>query len=861
MTTFVDPFAEDIWAQTYKDHSDNTVNDTFKRVATAVASVEDTEELRQYWAAQFEDMLSDFKGTCGGRTYSNAGTEWSGTTLLNCFVSPRRKENIDSMDNIIQDLRNQVMTLKSEGGWGQDFSWLRPRGTFIEGIGVETPGAVKFMEMYDKSSEIVTAGSGRKSKNAKAKGKIRKGAMMGVIACWHPDVIEFVTAKQQAGRLTKFNISVNCTDEFMQRVIKIRQLEAEVAQAVVITGEALTAIDEQISALDKWDLIYPDTMHARYRPEWDGSIKNWLDKGLPVVVHNTVSVKWLWNLIMESTYNRAEPGVLFLDRANEYNPANYIETIVATNPCGEQTLAPGGVCCLGSLNLTQFVNADGTDLDYDRIAKYAKIMVRFLDNVNQYSSAPLPEYVDSMRNKRRVGVGILGWGSALFMIKTRFASAKANAIRDRLMQTIARSTYEASIDLAVEKGKFTYCDPEAHAKGKFINSIGLSDEYMAKVRTTGIRNSSLLSIQPTGNTGIFANVVSGGLEPIFMTEYIRTVIVSSAPDEIAAMTPKWYEGEWRETELFKAAKEGDEDILRGVFNGTVYKIDRNRGLLKEVPCIDYGVRYLQERGEWDPTADWAVTALSGLTAEDHLNDLVGFTRYIDSAASKTINLPFEYSYDDFQDIYIRAYQSGHIKGVTTYRSGTMTAVLSSKENETNGYDEEVILDHVKMNDSSEASMKTLKAEGVKFYVTVVWNETKTRPQALFVQTNHREKSVVTHDAVDHLIELATVKGIPQRFIDDVTHKMSQDNNTTKIARAISLLLRHGVLIKSIVAALDKVEQAYVGSFVFHIKKFLATFIKDGEKAVGMVCSNCGSTNIVYQEGCSICKDCSSSKCS
>lgn len=261
MTTFVDPFAEDIWAQTYKDHSDTTVNDTFKRVATAVASVEETEELRQYWAAQFEDMLSDFKGTCGGRTYSNAGTEWSGTTLLNCFVSPRRKENIDSMDNIIQDLRNQVMTLKSEGGWGQDFSWLRPRGTFIEGIGVETPGAVKFMEMYDKSSEIVTAGSGRKSKNAKAKGKIRKGAMMGVIACWHPDVIEFVTAKQQAGRLTKFNISVNCTDEFMQRVIKIRQLEAEAAQAVVITGEALSAIDEQISALDKWDLIYPDTMH------------------------------------------------------------------------------------------------------------------------------------------------------------------------------------------------------------------------------------------------------------------------------------------------------------------------------------------------------------------------------------------------------------------------------------------------------------------------------------------------------------------------------------------------------------------------------------------------------------------------
>lgn len=859
MTKFIDAFAEDVWAQTYKDHGDTTVDDTMRRVAKAMASVETTPALRDEWEYKYFDMLSDFKGTCGGRTYSNAGTEWNGTTLLNCFVSPRRAHNIDSMDNIVEDLRNQIMTLKSEGGWGQDFSWLRPRGAFIEGIGVETPGAVKFMEIYDKSSEIVTAGSGKKSSNAKAKGKIRKGAMMGVIACWHPDVIEFITAKQHAGRLTKFNISVNCTDKFMERVLKIRELEAKATTAAVITGEELTAIDEQLATLNKWDLIYPDTMHPDYRPSWDGDIEAWLAKGYPVEVYQTVSVKWLWNLIMESTYNRAEPGVLFLDRANDFNPAYYMEKIVATNPCGEQTLAPGGVCCLGSINLTQFVNDNGL-LDLTNIKKYVKYMVRFLDSVNEYSSAPLPEYIDSMKNKRRIGIGILGWGSALFMMKTRFASEKANNIRDALMSAIATAAYEASIDLAVEKGKFTYCDPVKHAEGKFVKSLGLSEEYMQKLRTTGIRNSSLLSIQPTGNTGIFANVVSGGLEPIFMPEYIRTVIVGQMPAEIADVTPKWYEGQWFETEMFKFDKEGDEQILKGTHNGVTYKIDKNRGLLKEVECVDFGVRYLKDLGEWDPTADWAVTALAGLTAEDHLSDLKGFTRYIDSAASKTINLPHDYSFDNFQDIYIDAYKTGHIKGVTTYRSGTMTAVLSSKESETNGYDEEVILDTVKMAESSEATVKTLKAEGRKWYMTVVWNESKSRPFALFVQTNHHEKTVTTHDAVELLLSLAVDKGIPAQFVSDVTKKIEGDSNATKIARVLSLLLRHGVAIKNIVATLDKVDNVFVGSFLFQIKKYLSTFIKDGAKVEGEKCQDCGSDAVVYQEGCKVCKTCGSSKC-
>lgn len=863
-TVFKDPFSQEVWASTYKDHNDNTVDDTMMRVAKYVASAEKDEELKTEWTQKFFDLLSGFKATAGGRIYANAGTEWGGTTMMNCFVSPRPSHHVDSLPGILQDVLNQTQTLKSEGGWGQNFSFIRPRGTFIAGIGVETPGAVKYMEIYDKTSDVITAGSGRKSDNKKAKGKIRKGAMMGVMDVWHPDIIEFITAKQQPGRLTKFNISVNCTDEFMQKVLKV----AELTKAGVSK--------EEIEETDKWDLRFPNVRHPQYDQLWQGDIKTWTHAGLPVVSYRTVSATWLWNLIMESTYNRAEPGVLFLDRANFFGPLNYLETIYATNPCGEQTLAPGGVCNLGSLNLTQFVcelpqyypydkDSSGNKLeptlgfDLVKIAQYTRYLVRMLDNINSLSNAPLPEYVESMRKKRRIGVGILGWGSALFMLKVRFGSDEAARLRDKIMSVISREAYMTSIDLAVEKGKFEFCIPQKHAEGPFVTSLDLPPMYMDKLRTFGIRNSSLLSVQPTGNTSIFANVVSGGLEPIFMPEYVRTVIVGDMPTEFEGLCPKWYEGEWYETALFKFAKEGDEQILKTTHNGIVYKIDKNRGLTKEVLCQDYGVRYLKERGEWDPKAEWAVTT-TNLKVEDHVSDLTGFARWVDSAMSKTVNVPNDYSFEKFKDIYLDAYNSQYVKGVTTYRSGTMTTVLAAKDETKADVEEEIIKEDVELPESAPSTMKTLKAEGKKWYLSVVYHESDKRPFALFVQTNAYEKNVVAEEAVEILISLARKKKIPKRHIDVVLQKIEKDNNVNKTARLLSFLLRHGVLIKNIVAALDKVESAYAGSFVFAVKKFLSTYVKDGEPVEDAKCQNCGSTTIVFQEGCSVCKSCGSSKC-
>lgn len=858
-TTFEDQFSEEIWDSTYKDHADKDVDDTMMRVAKGMASAEKPED-QQYWTDMFYEVLSGFQLTTGGRIYSNGGTEWGGTTMFNCFVAPNQPRDVDSLGSIIDNLKNQGKTLKSEGGWGENFSYLRPRGAFIHGIGVESPGAVKYMELFDVSSDIITSGSGIKSKNPKAKKKIRKGAMMGVIDVTHPDVIEFITAKQSAGRLAKFNISVNCTDAFMAKVVKLRELTTEINSRLE-QGIDAQELQIELEAVDTWNLEFPETTHEAYEEEWDGHLSNWLAKGYPVNIHKTVKVSYLWDLIAESTYNRAEPGILFLDRANKLSPSNYCETIKATNPCGEQMLPPAGICCLSSINVAACLNEDRTGFDLEKLRHITAVAVRFLDNVNSVSNTPLPEYDHARDHKRRIGVGVIGWGSALYLLKTRFGSDAANTIRDEMMKTIAQQAYMTSIELAEEKGMFTYCEPEKHAAGEFVARLDLPEEYMQKLRTTGIRNSSLLSVQPTGNTSIFANVLSGGLEPVFMHEYIRTVIVNHIPDELEGECPKWFEGEWRETNVFKFAKEGDEDILRGVGkSGTVYKIDVNRGLTKEVLCEDYGVRHMKRLGEWDATADWAATTLD-LSVEDHLTDLAGFTKYIDSSCSKTINIPNEYDFESFKNVYIDGYQTGTIKGITTYRSGTMTTVLSAKdESSAADSDEEIILDDVKLPESSPAEVKVLRAEGKKLYVTVSMLPDSNRPFALFVKSNYTETSLVADEAVTLLLDLAVSKGIPQVHIDDQVKKMNKDNNINKVARLVSLNLRHGVFIRNIVATLDKSENAIAGSFTFAIKKLLGNYVKDGEAATGVECQECGSDAVVFESGCYVCKQCGSSKC-
>lgn len=850
---FLDSFSEEIWRSTYKDYEDTDLESTFRRVAKTIASSEKTDELKKEWEEKFYDLLSDFKCLPGGRILSNAGTKWK-NTFINCFVSPRSKTGLDSIEGIMLNLKNQVLTLKSEGGWGENFSYIRPRGSFIHGIGVESPGSVKYMELFNKSSDVITSGSGKKSTRKDIKGKIRKGAQMAILDVWHPDIVEFIESKQKSGKLDKFNISVNCTNVFMEKLLKIQELiKAKAPQ-------------EDIDKENKWDLIFPDTTFHAYNNEWDGFIDQWIMKKYPIIVFDTVKVTDLWELIMMSTYNRNDPGVVFLDRAQEFYPANYQGRIVATNPCSEQMLESAGLCDLGSLNLTQFLNEDMTDFDYEKIKKYAKILTRFLDNVNDISLVPLQDYEKSMKNLRRIGCGVMGWGSSLYMLQVKFGSKQAENFRVKILENFSKAVYEESIDLAIEKGMFPKCNPEKHSQGIFIKNLSLSEKYMEKIRIFGIRNSSCLSIQPTGNTSIFANIVSGGLEPVFLPEYIRTVIVSTTPDHIKNLTPKWEEGEFFETEMFKFSKEGDDVLLRGVDKfGVVFKIDKNRGMTKEVLCMDYGVRNLKERNLWDEKADYAATSMS-LSVREHLDDFTDFCKYTDSACSKTINVSNNYPYEDFKELYCNAFKTGFIKGLTTYRAGTMSNVLAASTSTQEIKQENFNQNHApKRPKFLDCELHSLSIKGEKWLIVVgllygkpyeilgglsnkIEIPTKIK-NGILAKNGTKLKS-----SYDLILKVSD----EDFLIKDIVSVFDNVEYATH-TRLISLALRHGTPIKYIVEQLQKDNNCNIFDFSKVIARCLKKYIED-EKC-SLMCENCMEKALSYKEGCVVCNNCGVSKCS
>jgi ribonucleotide reductase alpha subunit len=390
----------------------------------------------------------------------------------NCFVDGFTGKNQDSIGGIMETLKRQAYILKSEGGYGFCADVIRPRGGYIEGIANETPGAVKWLDNWNTQSDVITAGSGKKTENKNGKQKIRKGAQMVTMSCWHPDIEEFITAKQTSGKLDKFNMSCLITDAFMDAVLNNKE----------------------------WNLIFPnfDEDKNYYNDNWDGNINKWIEAGRSVKVYKTFKdANELWDLIMKSTYNRNEPGVLFVDVMNRLNNLAYCEYISATNPCGEQILPIGGVCLLGNLNLTKFIKEDLSGWDYDKLKEVIPVAIRFMDNVNDLTYVPLEDQKNNLKNKRRIGLGFMGYGSALLIMKKRYGCPEALKMTDELMTFIANTAYQSSSDLALEKGSFLMFDVDKYLQSKFI--ANLSDETKEKIKKNGIRNSHLLSIQPTGN--------------------------------------------------------------------------------------------------------------------------------------------------------------------------------------------------------------------------------------------------------------------------------------------------------------------------------------------------------------------------
>jgi ribonucleoside-diphosphate reductase alpha chain len=559
--------SEMIWDMKYRCRRgdtivDRTVADTWRRVARAVAANEARPRL---WAGRFLRLLEGFAFLPGGRILANAGTGRDQTTMFNCYVMGTIA---DSIEGIFQCVKEAALTQKQGGGVGFDFSTIRPRGSFIQGVDSPASGPLSFMQVLDATCRtIMSAGQ-------------RRGAQMGIMRCDHPDIESFIAAKRKAGLLQMFNLSVAVTDAFVK------------------------AVEEDAA----WDLVFAGT------------------------VYKTVRARDLWESIMRSTYDYAEPGVFMIDRVNRFNNLWYCEQIAATNPCGEQPLPPYGACLLGSLNLTRFVRnplEKNAALDLAALADATRLAVRFLDNVIDFSNYPLPRQREEALAKRRMGLGITGLADALVFLGLRYGTPAALQQAADAMRTIALAAYDASADLAAEKGAFPCFERDKYLEGRFI--AGLPARLRQKIARLGLRNSHLTSIAPTGTISLLAGNVSSGVEPIFAYHYLRKV------------------------------RQGAEDAQVGEFE------------VLDHAYAEYCRRF--GRPGDDRELPEAFVTSADIRPEAHIDMQAALQRWVDSSISKTINVPTSLPFQDFKNIYMYAFQKG-LKGCTTFRpSEYITGVL------------------------------------------------------------------------------------------------------------------------------------------------------------------------------------------
>ena len=633
------PASQDIWDKKYRlktkkgDPVDATIDHTYQRVAKALAEAEPTAEKQKYWYERFVWALR--RGAIpAGRITSNAGAleHKPATSTINCTVSGIIT---DSMDDILGKVHEAGLTLKAGCGIGYEFSTLRPRGAYVSGAGAYTSGPLSFMDIYDKMCFTVSSAGGR------------RGAQMGTFDVSHPDVKEFIGAKREDGRLRQFNLSLLVTDEFMQAVEK----DSEWPLVFPVNIKERNEIDVD----DPTQVIWRDWPHSNnYVTREDGMVA--------CKIYGQIRAQMLWNRIMASTYDFAEPGFILIDRVNEMNNNWWCENIRATNPCGEQPLPPYGACLLGSINLTNFVRDPFTDqarFDWEEYKEVVRVFTRMLDNVVEVNGLPLEQQRHEIMRKRRHGLGFLGLGSTVTMLCMKYGEKDSVAFTEQVSREMAVAGWEVALALGKEKGPAPIMEedfavtaemlrkrPEMNADGwkvgqaikgrqlhakysRYMQRVAeVAPELVAELAESGARFTHHSSIAPTGTISLsLANNASNGIEPSFAHHYSRNVI--------------------------REGKKSKEKVE--VFS---YELLAYRTLVNAA-AMPYSADDATRLPDYFISAD-------DITPKAHVDIQAASQKWIDSSISKTANVPTDYPYEEFKDIYMYAHKQG-LKGCTTFR--------------------------------------------------------------------------------------------------------------------------------------------------------------------------------------------------